>query len=57
MSDDRQRRRFALALWNGWGPILKERLFGLTDSEVNHGEDVKEYYVYLNCTPPHAPAA
>ena len=39
---------FALALWNGTDPILKERLFGLTNSEGNHGEDVKEYYFYLD---------
>src|ERR671918_42073 len=45
---------FALALWNGRDPILKERLFGLTNSEGNHGEDVKEYYYYLDCTPSHA---
>lgn len=43
-SDDKQRLCFALALWNGKDPILKERLFGLTNSEGNHGEDVKEYY-------------
>ncbi len=42
---------FALALWNGRDPILKERLFGLTSSEGNHGEDVKEYYFYLDNTP------
>jgi hypothetical protein len=42
--DDKQRLCFALALWNGRDPILKERLFGLTNSEANHGEDVKEYY-------------
>ena len=42
---------FALALWNGRDPILKERLFGLTDAEGNHGEDVKEYYFYLDATP------
>jgi hypothetical protein len=42
---------FALALWNGKDPILKERLFGLTNSEGNHGEDVKEYYFYLDSTP------
>ena len=44
ISDDRQRLCLALALWNGKGPILKERLFGLTNGESNHGEDVKEYY-------------
>src|SRR6185369_974545 len=45
---------FALALWNGRDPILKERLFGLTNSEGNHGEDVKEYYYYLDSTPTHS---
>ncbi len=45
---------FALALWNGKDPILKERLFGLTGSEGNHGEDVKEYYFYLDNTPTHS---
>ena len=54
ISDDRQRLCFALALWNGKDPILKERLFGLTDSEGNHGEDVKEYYFYLDSTPTHS---
>src|SRR6476661_4917992 len=44
ISDDRQILCFALAFWNGQDPILKERLFGLTNSEGNHGEDVKEYY-------------
>ena len=48
ISDDGQRLCFALALWNGRDPILKERLFGLTNSEGNHGEDVKEYYFYLD---------
>ena len=48
ISDDQQRLCFALALWNGKDPILKERLFGLTNSEGNHGEDVKEYYFYLD---------
>jgi hypothetical protein len=52
--DDRQRLCFALALWNGKDPILKERLFGLTNSEGNHGEDVKEYYFYLDSTPTHS---
>ena len=42
------------ALWNGKDPILKERLFGLTNSEGNHGEDVKEYYFYLDSTPTHS---
>ena len=45
---------FSLALWNGKDPILKERLFGLTNSEGNHGEDVKEYYFYLDSTPTHS---
>ena len=45
---------FALALWNGSDTILKERLFGLTGSEGNHGEDVKEYYFYLDSTPTHS---
>ena len=45
---------FSLALWNGNDPILKERLFGLTNSEGNHGEDVKEYYFYLDSTPTHS---
>jgi hypothetical protein len=53
-SDDQQRLCFALALWNGQDPILKERLFGLTNSESNHGEDVKEYYFYLDSTPTHS---
>ena len=54
ISDDRQRLCFALALWNGADPIIKERLFGLTNSEGNHGEDVKEYYFYLDSTPTHS---
>jgi len=54
MSDDRQHLCFAVALWNGNDPILKERLFGLTNSEGNHGEDVKEYYFYLDSTPTHS---
>jgi hypothetical protein len=54
ISDDRQLLCFALALWNGRDPILKERLFGLTNSEGNHGEDVKEYYFYLDSTPTHS---
>ena len=54
ISDDRQRVCFALALWNGNDPILKERLFGLNNSEGNHGEDVKEYYFYLDSTPTHS---
>jgi hypothetical protein len=54
ISDNRQRLCFAIALWNGNDPILKERLFGLTGSEGNHGEDVKEYYFYLDNTPTHS---
>ena len=54
ISDNHQRLCFALALWNGKDPILKERLFGLTGSEGNHGEDVKEYYFYLDSTPKHS---
>jgi len=53
-SDDKQRLCFALALWNGKDPILKERMFGLTNSEGNHGEDVKEYYFYIDSTPTHS---
>ena len=52
--DDQQRLCFALALWNGRDPILKERMFGLTGPEGNHGEDVKEYYFYLDSTPTHS---
>jgi len=52
--DDHQVLCFALAMWNGNDPILKERLFGLTNSEGNHGEDVKEYYFYLDSTPTHS---
>ncbi len=54
ISDDRQLLCFSLALWNGKDPILKERLFGLTNNEGNHGEDVKEYYFYLDSTPTHS---
>ncbi|HTV63784.1 MAG TPA: glucosidase, partial [Verrucomicrobiae bacterium] len=54
ISDDKQQLCFALALWNGKDPIIKERLFGLTNSEGNHGEDVKEYYFYLDSTPTHS---
>jgi hypothetical protein len=54
ISDDGQRLCFALALWNERDPILKERLFGLTNSEGNHGEDVKEYYFYVDSTPTHS---
>jgi hypothetical protein len=49
--DDHQRLCFAVALWNGVDPILKERMFGLTNAEGNHGEDVKEYYFFLEATP------
>jgi hypothetical protein len=54
ISDDQQFLCFALALWNGQDPIIKERLFGLTNGEGNHGEDVKEYYFYLDSTPTHS---
>jgi hypothetical protein len=54
ISDDKQQLCFALALWNGKDSIIKERLFGLTNSEGNHGEDVKEYYFYLDSTPTHS---
>jgi len=54
VSDDKQLLCFAIAMWNGRDPILKERLFGLTNSESNHGEDVKEYYFYLDSTPTHS---
>jgi hypothetical protein len=54
ISDDQLRLCFALALWNGQDPILKERLFGLANSEGNHGEDVKECYFYLDSTPTHS---
>jgi len=54
ISDDNQLLCFAVALWNGRDPILKERLFGLTNSESNHGEDVKEYYFYVDSTPTHS---
>jgi hypothetical protein len=54
ISDDAQQLCFSLALWNGKDPILKERLFGLTNGEGNHGEDVKEYYFYLDSTPTHS---
>jgi hypothetical protein len=54
ISDETQTLCFALALWNGKDPILKERLFGLTNAEGNHGEDVKEYYYYLDATPTHS---
>src|ERR1700745_1588542 len=51
LCDDKQRLCFALALWNGRDPVLKERVFGLTGKEGNHGEDVKECYFYLDATP------
>ena len=54
ISDRHQKICFAVALWNGRDPILKERLFGLTGNEGNHGEDVKEYYFYLDSTPTHS---
>src|SRR5208282_592699 len=54
LCDDKQRLCFALTLWNERDPILKERLFGLTNSESNHGEDVKEYYFYIDSTPTHS---
>jgi hypothetical protein len=54
ISDDEQRLCFALVLWNEHDPILKERAFGLTNSEANHGEDVKEYYFYVDSTPTHS---
>jgi hypothetical protein len=52
--DEKQRLCFALALWNAGDPILKERMLGLTNSEGNHGEDVNEYYFYLDGMPSHA---
>src|SRR5678816_793348 len=54
ISDRHQLICFAIALWNGRDPILKERLFGLTGPEGNHGEDVKEIYYYLDSTPSHS---
>ena len=54
ISDNHQVLCFALALWNGQDPILKERAFGLSNGEGNHGEDVKEYYFYLDSTPTHS---
>src|SRR3954471_16998626 len=54
ISDDRQILCFALALWNGKDPIIKERLFGLANNESNHAEDVKECYFYLDSTPTHS---
>jgi len=52
--DEKQRLCLALSLWNGRDPILKERAFGLTGNQGNHGEDVKEYYFYLDATPSHS---
>ncbi len=54
ISDEKQQLCFALALWNGRDPIIKERLFGLTNAEGNHGEDVKEYYFYVDNVPTHS---
>jgi hypothetical protein len=54
ISDERQRLCFSLALWNGVDPILKERMFGLTNSQGNHGEDAKDYWFYLDSTPTHS---
>jgi hypothetical protein len=54
ISDEKQLLCFSVALWNGKDPILKERIFGLTNSEANHGEDAKEYYFYLDSTPTHS---
>ena len=54
ISDNHQRLCFGLALWNGEDTILKERFFGLTGNEGNHGEDVKEYYFYIDSTPTHS---
>ena len=54
ISDDRQQICFSVAFWNENDPILKERIFGLTGNEGNHGEDVKEYYYYLDSTPTHS---
>src|ERR671926_947016 len=54
ISDDQGRLCLALALWNGRDPILKERLFGLTNGQRNHGEDVKELYYYMDATPTHS---
>jgi hypothetical protein len=54
ISDEKQMFCFSVGLWNGRDPILKERLFGLTNNESNHGEDVKEYYFYLDSTPTHS---
>lgn len=53
-SDDEQRMCLAVAMWNGRDPILKERFFGLTNAEGNHGEDLKEYYFHLDATPTHS---
>jgi hypothetical protein len=53
VSDEKQLPCFSVALWNGKDPIVRERAFGLVNSEANHGEDVKEYYFYLDGTPTH----
>ena len=54
VSDERQLLCFALAMWNGADPILKERMFGLTNGQGNHGEDAKDYYFFLDSTPTHS---
>src|SRR5690349_4337285 len=54
LSDDEQTLCLAVAMWNGRDPIIKERLFGVTNAEGNHGEDVKEYYFYVDNTPTHS---
>ncbi len=54
ISDDQQKICLSLAMWNGRDPFLKERLFGLTNEQGNHGEDVKELYYYLDATPTHS---
>jgi hypothetical protein len=54
ISDERQRLCFSVAIWNGVDPILKERMFGLTNSEGNHGEDAKDYWFHLDSTPTHS---
>ena len=54
LCDEEQRLIFAITLWNGRDPILKERLFGLTGPQGNHGEDVKECYFHLDATPSHS---
>src|SRR3954447_19946612 len=54
ISDEKQNLCFAIALWNEQDPILKERIFGLTNAEGNHGEDAKDYYFYVDSTPTHS---